>query len=80
VRHEYQRVQYCSYLVKQIFVSETPSVVVTDIFAGDSNANYASDNMILSRTINGPNKLECYITVVWKVSPGTNNQAYWTRS
>jgi len=26
---------------------------------------------------NGPNKLECYITVSWKGLPGTNTPTYW---
>jgi hypothetical protein len=27
--------------------------------------------------MNGPNKLECYITLSWKGFPGTNSLAYW---
>jgi len=27
--------------------------------------------------MNGPNKLECYITLSWKGLPGTNSLAYW---
>jgi len=28
--------------------------------------------------MNGPNKLECYITLGWKGLPGANTLAYWT--
>jgi len=27
--------------------------------------------------MNGPNKLECYITLVWKALPGTNTLTFW---
>ncbi len=30
--------------------------------------------------INWPNRLDCYITLGWKVFPGTNTLAYWAHS
>ncbi len=39
-----------------------------------------SPPFIFSKLMNGPNKLECYITIGWKGLAVTNTLAYWVHS
>ncbi len=39
---------------------------------------HKSQHFIFFLTINGPNKVECYMTLGWKCLPEANSLAYWT--
>jgi hypothetical protein len=40
--------------------------------------SYIQNTSFSSKLTDGHKKLKCFITLGWKVLPGTNTKAYWT--